>query len=224
MDAICWICRQAEAKELHHLIPKRALPAAEHCVPLCQHCHDLVDRFGLFRDEGVEWICRQSVVEPGPPWANVLLLHLLQMLTEESVELAETLNRQATNFMPLLLEGLKRHRHQVLVEQTRNALKEKKQQGQRLGTTPLGYRTITTPNGERTIEIDAVGQATVERARELSRQGKALRQIALILTEEGRPTKRGGKWHAQTVGKLLKPRYLEEIFDDHSKTNADVVY
>jgi recombinase len=44
---------------------------------------------------------------------------------------------------------------------------------------------------------------TVKRLRELREEGLSLRQIAEVLRKEGRATKRGGKWTAQTVRNAL---------------------
>lgn len=44
---------------------------------------------------------------------------------------------------------------------------------------------------------------TLERLRELRREGLSLRQIANVVKEEGRATRRGGKWSAATVRNAL---------------------
>jgi hypothetical protein len=45
--------------------------------------------------------------------------------------------------------------------------------------------------------------ATVARLRELRDEGLSLRQIGEVATKEGRSTRRGGKWSAQTVRNAL---------------------
>jgi hypothetical protein len=44
---------------------------------------------------------------------------------------------------------------------------------------------------------------TVKRLRALRKDGLSLRQVARVLEREKRPTKRGGKWSAQTVRNVL---------------------
>ena len=44
---------------------------------------------------------------------------------------------------------------------------------------------------------------TVKRLRALREEGLSLRQVAKVLEKEKRPTKRGGKWSAQTVRSIL---------------------
>jgi len=47
---------------------------------------------------------------------------------------------------------------------------------------------------------------TVARIRALAAEGRTLRAIAAVLDQEGRRTKRGGKWAAETVRKVLARR------------------
>jgi hypothetical protein len=39
---------------------------------------------------------------------------------------------------------------------------------------------------------------------ELKHDGASLREIAAVLTDEGHRTKRGARWHPQTVAKALR--------------------
>lgn len=106
----------------------------------------------------------------------------------------------------MMLE-LSQWEREVIGERTSAALQQKKSRRERLGTTPLGYRT----NEAGEVMTDDAGQATVSRARELRAEGLTLRAIADQLTREGHQTARGGKWAAMTVSKILRPRYLEQI-------------
>jgi site-specific DNA recombinase len=91
-------------------------------------------------------------------------------------------------------------------ERTRDALAHLKSEGIMVGGVPLGLR--------RTDEIDATGRRvvvpapdelnTVARARALRAGGSSLRSIARILCEEAHATKRGGRWDATTVAKVLR--------------------
>lgn len=92
---------------------------------------------------------------------------------------------------------------EVTAERTVAALAAKKARGERLGTTPLGYNSDGTKNRTE--------QATVRMARRLRAEGLTLTAIAERLTAAGRPTKRGGTWHAKTVSLLLRERYLDRL-------------
>lgn len=96
---------------------------------------------------------------------------------------------------------------EVIGERTAAALSAKRSRRERLGTTPLGYRT----DADGRVTVDPDGQRAVARARALRAQGRTLQQIADTLTREGHPTARGGRWAPATIAKLLTPRYLETI-------------
>lgn len=66
------------------------------------------------------------------------------------------------------------------------------------GAPPLGYRA---DRGEL-VAVDEEA-ATLERIRELRKDGASLRQMAEVLTAEGHRTKRGGRWHPQTLRLVL---------------------
>jgi site-specific DNA recombinase len=85
------------------------------------------------------------------------------------------------------------------------ALDVKRAKGERLGTTPLGYRTLE----DGSVVEDEEGQLTVEIARQLRDSGLSYRAIARRLQELGRPTQRGGAWQESSVRRLCCERYLE---------------
>ena len=62
------------------------------------------------------------------------------------------------------------------------------------GSPPLGLRAV---GGE--LITDEKEAATLDRIRELRTDGASLRQIAEVLTAEGHRTKRGGRWHPETL-------------------------
>jgi DNA invertase Pin-like site-specific DNA recombinase len=70
--------------------------------------------------------------------------------------------------------------------------------GYACGAPPLGWR----PDGGELVAIDDEA-ATLERIRELHQDGASLRQIASVLTAEGHRTKRGGRWHPETLRQVV---------------------
>ena len=109
-------------------------------------------------------------------------------------------------FMLRVVADIAQMEREVIGERTSAALQAKRARRERLGTTPLGYRT----EGRRVV-TDPHEQETVRMARELFDAGRSYRAIAAELTAAGRTTKRGGRWHAETVACLIRTRYLEEI-------------
>ena len=98
-------------------------------------------------------------------------------------------------FVLTLLAAVAQMERDLISERTRAALAFKKARGDRLGTTPLGYRTL--PDG--TLEPIPDELAIVARIRKLRRRGKSFAAIAREFNEEDVPTKRGGLWDHSTV-------------------------
>lgn len=113
-------------------------------------------------------------------------------------------------FMLRLVADIAQLEREQTAERTSAALQAKKVRKERLGATPLGYKTIDTPEGKRVI-VDPEEAKTVQLARDLYNSGLSLRKIAAQLTAAGRKTKRGGLWYASNVSCLMYDRYLEEI-------------
>uniref|UniRef100_UPI003983C2EA recombinase family protein n=1 Tax=Gemmatimonas sp. TaxID=1962908 RepID=UPI003983C2EA len=86
-------------------------------------------------------------------------------------------------------------------ERTKEALREVKRQGGRVGAVGLGLRRIEHRDGDGrlVVEVAPEERAIVERIVGLRREGLAYHAIADILTREQIPTKRGGRWFAATV-------------------------
>lgn len=87
----------------------------------------------------------------------------------------------------------------VIAERTRQALAVKRERGERIGGAYLGIRV------ERGEEVEVPEEReTAARIGELRAEGLTLRAIAAQLTAEGRRTKRGGRWAAETVAKVVR--------------------
>jgi DNA invertase Pin-like site-specific DNA recombinase len=67
------------------------------------------------------------------------------------------------------------------------------------GSPPLGYQAI---DGELVADVDE--QKTVARITELHKAGSSLREIAATLTLEGHRPKRSDRWHAESVGRVVR--------------------
>ena len=86
-------------------------------------------------------------------------------------------------------------------ERTRDALKHKKNQGQRVGAVPFGFALAS--DGKSLVE-DASEQEALQIVRELRAQGLSLRKMVDELNNQGVPTAQGAKWHLATVQRALK--------------------
>jgi site-specific DNA recombinase len=90
-------------------------------------------------------------------------------------------------------------------ERTRDALAHMKAEGVKLGGAALGWKhgEGVDEEGRRVVEAVEAEVAAVERVFALKAEGLPLRAIAAKLEAEGIATKRGGRWQAETVRKVL---------------------
>ena len=104
-------------------------------------------------------------------------------------------------FVLTLFGGLAQMERELIGERTRSALAYKRQQRQPTSHAPYGFRA----NGRRhRMEPLPAELATVRRIVEAWRAGGSYLGIAAQLNAEGIPTKRGGRWHAATVRKIVR--------------------
>jgi len=121
---------------------------------------------------------------------------------EEQFDTSTAMGRAMLN-MALTFSQLER---ELTGERTSAALHQKKIRGERLGTTPTGYRTHAGK-----LQVDEVEMRIVVRARELNDGSRSLRDIGEALRAAGFVGKRGGALGPSAVTKLLGARYVEQL-------------
>lgn len=123
----------------------------------------------------------------------------------EMVSLSEQLDTRtpAGVLMVTVLGALAQMEREQVGERTRAALAYKRVRGERLGTTPLGFRTPAP--GAALVPVEAE-LAPVRYIIQRRAQGIPFRTIAAELAQSGHRTKRGGRWHASTVRALWAAR------------------
>src|SRR5205085_1755477 len=89
---------------------------------------------------------------------------------------------------------------EAIGERTRDALRYKKAQGQRVGTVPFGFSVAADG---ATLVPQEPEQRVLGMLRELRSQGLTLRAIAAELNARGLVTRRGSRWQPRTVHHLL---------------------
>ena len=87
----------------------------------------------------------------------------------------------------------------LIAERTVEALGELRRQGRAWNHAPFGWRVI-----EGRLVADEGEQETLGRMVALRTDGHGYATVARILTEESRPTKRGGPWQAMSVRSVLR--------------------
>ncbi|WP_280305083.1 recombinase family protein [Nocardia neocaledoniensis] len=94
----------------------------------------------------------------------------------------------------------------TIVKRLRDGRNAKRAAGGHADGAP-GYGWITADrsddNPHGALVAEPSERAAVTRMLELHAEGRSLRQIVSVLTEEGVPTKRGGRWQANTVRRIL---------------------
>jgi len=148
---------------------------------LTRSVRDLYDLVEQIERRGAEWACVQEKFDTTTATGRLMLNMIVQLSQWE---------------------------REVIGERTSDALAAKRRRGERLGTTPLGFRTVIV-DGVATVETDAEEMVTVEMARGLRADGLSMQKIAAELTRRGRKTKRGGSWRSATVANILNDRYLD---------------
>lgn len=130
-------------------------------------------------------------------------MHLID-LGGQAVNSASAMGR----FMITVLAGAAEMERNLIRERTRLALHHKRERGDRLGGTPLGFLP-SSPGAPLVVldeEIETVRVILRLRQRDPARW--TFRAIAERLEREGRRTKRGGRWEAMTVKRVWDRRDL----------------
>ncbi len=118
-------------------------------------------------------------------------------MMDAGVEFVACDNPHATRLTLHILAAVAEHEREMIGSRARAALQAAKVRGVRLGR-----------NGERLAAINRA--AAMDRAdqikgllAELAGSGMSTRQIASELTARGIATQRGGRWHPQTVKRVM---------------------
>jgi DNA invertase Pin-like site-specific DNA recombinase len=104
----------------------------------------------------------------------------------------------AGKFMLTILAAVAEMERNLIAERIRTVLRWKRNNGKVFGHVPYGFAR----DGDNLVPVEAE-QKTLELIFELRARGYSLHKIARTLEARGIPTKRGGRWAAATVRKLL---------------------
>ena len=125
-------------------------------------------------------------------------VHFVSGLMESGVDFVAADNPHANKLMVHMLAAFAEHEREQISQRTKAALAAAKARGIRLGR-----------NGTERL-APAYRAAAMERARqlapllsELKSAGMSIRRMAEELIERGIPTPNGGRWHGQTVRRMI---------------------
>jgi DNA invertase Pin-like site-specific DNA recombinase len=122
-----------------------------------------------------------------------ITLHLLDV-AGNSIDTSSA----AGKFMLTVLAAVAEMERNLIAERIRNVLSWKRRNGKIFGHEPFGFAR----DGDNLVPVEAELRA-LDLILELRARGYSLHKIARTLEARGIPTKRGGKWAAATVRKLL---------------------
>lgn len=108
-------------------------------------------------------------------------------------------------FFLTIMAGAAEMERNLIRERTRTALAHKRDRGDRLGATPLGFTTPEPGAAMQPNDRELVAVRLILSARR-RRQPVPFRQIAALLTAGGHETKRGGVWAPATVKRVWDHR------------------
>ena len=98
-----------------------------------------------------------------------------------------------------ILGAVSEYERSVVVMRLRSGRRRKKELGgYAAGAPPFGYEAVG-----KALSVCAREQKVLERIAILRADGRSLREICVVLEEEGLPPKRGGRWHPETLRRAI---------------------
>jgi len=134
------------------------------------------------------------------------LCELLERFERRGVSLvsvAESLDTgsAAGRLVLTIMAAVSQWEREAIGERTRDALRHKRNQGQRVGNIAFGIRLAD--DGQH-LEPNPAEQAALEEIRRLRKEGATLRGIAAVLNDRTFRTRRGTPWRLESVARVLK--------------------
>src|SRR5450631_3109220 len=117
----------------------------------------------------------------------------------ESLDTGSAAGRLVLNIMAAVSQW----EREAIGERTRDAMRHKRSQGQRVGNIAFGSRLAA--DGQH-LEPDPAEQAALAEIRRLRSQGTTMRGIAAALNHRDLRTRRGTAWRLESVARILKQR------------------
>ena len=130
------------------------------------------------------------------------LLELFEKRRVALISVAEALDTSsaAGRLVITIMAAVSQWEREAIGERTRDALRHKRDNGERAGNIPFGFRL--GDDGVH-LEEDAAEQAAIAEIHKLRARGRTLRQIAAALNEKSRRTRRGTHWRHQHVARVI---------------------
>jgi len=115
----------------------------------------------------------------------------------ESLDTGSAAGRLVLNIMAAVSQW----EREAIGERTRDALRHKRTNGERVGNIQFGYRLCAD---RRHVEPDPGEQAVLTEIQNLRQSGQTLRGIAAALNHRALRTRRGSAWRLEHVARILR--------------------
>jgi site-specific DNA recombinase len=131
------------------------------------------------------------------------LLELFEKRKVALISVAESLDTgsAAGRLVITIMGAVSQWEREAIGERTRDALRHKRGNGERVGNIAFGYRLCS--DGLH-LEPDPAEQAALVVARKLRADGHSLRAVAGALNQNGHRTRRGTPWWLESVVRVIK--------------------
>jgi site-specific DNA recombinase len=131
------------------------------------------------------------------------LLELFEKKNVALISVAEALDTgsAAGRLVITIMGAVSQWEREAIGERTRDALRHKRGNGERVGNIQFGYRL--SADGCH-VEPDSAEQAAVRAIRRLRSRGHTLRDIAATLNSHGHRTRRGSQWRHEYVARVIR--------------------
>lgn len=121
-------------------------------------------------------------------------------------------NTAAGKLVMGILAQVAEYERELIRERILEALARKKRRGERLGTTPLGFKTVKNPNGgPGTLVTDPKEIEIIKKVKKARESGWSYPRICRYLTNNGYKTKRNKRWYPSTVRDIVKNPKFDTI-------------
>jgi site-specific DNA recombinase len=131
------------------------------------------------------------------------LLELFEKRKVALISVAESLDTgsAAGRLVITIMGAVSQWEREAIGERTRDALRHKRGNGERVGNIEYGYRLAAD---RLHLEPDPAEQAALAAIRKLRADGLSLRAVAVALNHSGHRTRRGTSWRLESVVRAIK--------------------
>jgi site-specific DNA recombinase len=133
------------------------------------------------------------------------LLELFEKRNVALISVAESLDTStaAGRLVITIMGAVSQWEREAIGERTRDALRHKRNNGERIGNIKFGYRLAAD---KKHLEPDPTEQAALKAIHKLRTKRISFRRIAATLNRQGHRTRRNSEWRLESVARILNQK------------------